>query len=151
VIKIAGRNFEKPKVTPNIITPHDVDAVLQYLPYFADPTNKFYEIDKGSFSEPSVINIEPFIYSQKVSEFITTLYHCNFIQEFDWTSYDETEKYKKHPILIGDADLEIIIKLLTTHVRADRFCSGHLASVLDNGYLLKILQRLAEIRKETSP
>lgn len=39
------------KVDPNIITPHGVDAVLQYLPYFANPNNKFYEIDKGSFSE----------------------------------------------------------------------------------------------------
>ncbi len=133
------------------VTIKDIDSVLQYLHYFADLNNKFYETDKGSFREPSVINIEPFIYSQKVSEFITALYHCNFIQEFDWTSWhDEAEKYQKHPRLIGDVDLETIIKLLTTHVRADRFCSGHLASVLDNGHLLKILERLAEIRKGLS-
>ena len=139
------------QLDPNKVTTQDVDSVLQYLPYFADPNNKFYEIDKGSFSEPGDINIEPFIYSQKVSEFSKALYHCNFIQEFDWTSwYDEAEKYQKQPNFIGDADLETIIKLLTTHMRADRFCSGHLASVLDNGHLLKILERLAEIRKGLS-
>jgi hypothetical protein len=140
------------KVEAKKVTTQDVDAVLQYLPYFADPSTKFYDIDKGSLGEPTVINIEPFIYSPKLSEFITTLYHCNFIQEFDWTLWhDEAEKYQKYPELISGADLEIIIKLLTTHVRADRFCTGHLASMLDNGHLLQILQRLAEIRKEVFP
>ena len=76
----------------------------------------------------------------------------NFIQEFDWTLWhDEAEKYQKYPELISGADLEIIIKLLTTHVRADRFCTGHLANMLDNGHLLQILQRLAEIKKEVFP
>jgi O-acetyl-ADP-ribose deacetylase len=140
------------KLDPNIITPHDVDEVLQYLSYFANPNNKFYEIDKSSFSNPDVINIEPYIYSHKVSEFITTLYRCNFIQEFDWSSWHhECEKYQKDPHLIGDINLETIIKLLTTHVRADRFVSGHLVSVIDDGHLLKILQRLAEIRRGLSP
>jgi hypothetical protein len=139
------------KVDPNIITPHDVDAVLQYLSYFANPNNKFYEIDESPLNMPNILNIEPYIYSEKVSEFIRTLYRCNFIQEFDWISSDECEKYQKDPHLIGDINLETIIKLLTTHVRADRFVSGHLVSVIDNGHLLKILQRLAEIRKEPSP
>ncbi|MFZ3135993.1 MAG: DUF6508 domain-containing protein [Thermodesulfovibrionales bacterium] len=140
------------KVDPNIITPHDVDAVLQYLTYFANPNNKFYEIDKSPLNIPNILTIEPYIYSHKVSEFITTLYRCNFIQEFDWTSWhDECEKYQKDPHLIGDINLETIIKLLTTHVRADRFVSGHLVSVIDDGHLLKILQRLAEIRRGLSP
>jgi len=127
-------------VDPNKITPHDVDAVVQYLPYFANPNNKFYEIDESPLSKSSVINIEPYIYSHKVSEFITTLSRCNFIQEFDWTSWDECEKYQKYPHLIGDINLETIIKLLTTHVRADRFCSGHLASArsIGSGFRLRI-------------
>jgi hypothetical protein len=131
------------------VTSQDIDAVLQYLPYFADPSKKFYETDKDSLSEPTEINIEPFIFSPIPSEFLTTLYRCNFIQEFDWTSWhDEAEKYQKYPDMLGGAELEIIIKLLTTHVRADKFCTGHLAQMLDNGHLLQILHRLAEIRKE---
>ena len=140
------------KLDPNIITPHDVDEVLQYLSYFANPNNKFYEIDESPLNMPNILNIEPYIYSEKVSEFITTLYRCNFIQEFDWSSWhDECEKYQKEPHLMSDINLEIIIKLLTTHMRADRFITGHLVSVIDNGHLLKILERLAEIKRELSP
>lgn len=139
------------EIYPNKITPFDIDIVLQYLPYFANPTNKFYEIDKNPLTKPIVINIDPFIYTHEVSEFITVLYRYNFIQEFDWISWDESEKYQKDPNLIDDINMETIIKLLTTHVRADRFISGHLASVIDSGHILKILQRLADIRKGLLP
>jgi hypothetical protein len=151
VKSVHGEILSNQEVDPNKITLHDVDAVLQYLTYFTNPNNKFYETDKSSLSKSSVINIEPYIYSHKVSEFITTLYSCNFIQEFDWISWDECEKYQKDPHLIGDINLETIIKLLTAHVRADRFITGHLVSVIDNGHLLKILQRLSEIRKGLLP
>jgi hypothetical protein len=42
-------------------------------------------------------------------------------------------------------------KLLTTHVRADRFVEGHLAGVLESGHMLAILRRLKDIRQQSWP
>lgn len=39
-------------------------------------------------------------------------------------------------------------KLLTTHVRKERFCSGHLAGMIENGHILALLKRLAAIRAD---
>jgi len=89
------------------------------------------------------------LFERHQQEFIKTLYACNFIQPFDWGSWqDEAAKYIDYPHLLDSAALETVIKLLTAHVRKERFCNGHLAWVISNGHLLKILKRLSEIRKK---
>lgn len=40
-------------------------------------------------------------------------------------------------------------KLLTAHVRADRFSEGHLASVLESRHITAMLRRLKRIREQT--
>ncbi|MFW5792247.1 MAG: DUF6508 domain-containing protein [Desulfohalobiaceae bacterium] len=52
------------------------------------------------------------------------------------------------PAFIAQADIDRIIRLLTTHIRADRFCDGHLLSVLENGSIVRILTRLEQITSE---
>jgi hypothetical protein len=42
-------------------------------------------------------------------------------------------------------------KLLTTHIRADRFIEGHLAGVLENGHIVAVLRRLRTIRDQMAP
>ena len=128
------------------ISASDLDAVIQFLPYFANPNNEFYETDRSSI-------LEPCLYSREVADFLHILFKRNLIcRQFDWTSWhDEAENYRNNPNLMDNADLDIVIKLLTTHVRADRFVGGHLADIIDSSHLLRILQRLAEIRKERFP
>jgi O-acetyl-ADP-ribose deacetylase len=52
------------------------------------------------------------------------------------------------PKAIAGADLLTLRKLLTAHVRGDRFTEGHLAAVLEKGHILAILKRLEQIRAE---
>lgn len=49
---------------------------------------------------------------------------------------------------IERADATTIQKLFTTHIRADRFCEGHLASLFENGFIVALLQRLKRIREK---
>ncbi len=46
---------------------------------------------------------------------------------------------------IEEADLLTIVKLLTSLIRGDRFCEGHLLSVMGDGTILRILNRLKQI------
>jgi len=118
----------------------DFNAVLEYLPYFKDKTNSFYTIEKGNF-------YDPFRYSSKVYQFLGVLHKHNFIVVFDHSGWQtEALKYIEDPELIESADILIIRKLLTLHVRKERFCSGHLAAAVDTGHLVKILERLEGLK-----
>jgi O-acetyl-ADP-ribose deacetylase len=118
----------------------DIDKILEYLPYFKDKTNSFYTIESENY-------FDPYSYSGRVNQFIDTLYKHNFIISYDYPSWQpEAIKYVEDPKLLESADLLTLQKLLTLHVRKERFCSGHLASVIDEGHLLKILERLKKLR-----
>jgi len=123
------------------IGPQQVDAVLEFLPAFESPGYKFGEwTDAGYFS-----------YSPEVDDLIRTLYEQNFLLPFDWTRWkEEAQRYRSGPGALETADLLTLRKLLTTHVRADRFVEGHLASVLETGHVTAVLRRLKQIRGQMS-
>jgi hypothetical protein len=54
-------------------------------------------------------------------------------------------KYVNDPDQIESADVEVLRKLLTTHVRQERFCEGYLAAMFENGHILALLRRLKQI------
>lgn len=118
----------------------DLDAALQYLPYFKDKNNSFYTIEKGNF-------YDPYKYSSEVYEFLDILYKHNFIIIFNHPKWQpEALKYIEDPELLKSADILTLRKLLTLHIRKERFCSGHLAAAVDTGHLVKILERLKVLK-----
>jgi len=118
----------------------DIDAALKYLPYFRDKTNPFYTIEKRNF-------YDPFRYSSEVNQFVDVLYKHNFIIVFDHPSWQaEAKKYIEDPKLLESADILTLRKLLTLHIRKERFCSGHLVAMIDTGHLVNILERLKKVK-----
>jgi len=47
-----------------------------------------------------------------------------------------------------DIDLSTAIRLLSLHLRADRFNDGHLMAVLQQGIIARILHQLARLGEE---
>ena len=118
----------------------NIDSILKYLPYFKNRSNKFYRIDKAQI-------MDPYIYDGKVHDFVRTIYKENFIIIFDYPRWQmQALKYFRNSKLLESADIITLRKLLTLHIRKDRFVSGHLADMIDSGHILKILKRLKEIR-----
>lgn len=70
-----------------------------------------------------------------------------FIQPFDWMNWREGEQLVDDPVLLRRANLQTLRKLLTAHVRADRFSEGHLAGTFESGHILMILKRMAEFHR----
>jgi hypothetical protein len=84
-----------------------------------------------------------FVYHPEVNDFVRTLYAQGILYVCDWKRWgEEAERYQSHPDLLKAADLLTLRKLLTLHVRADRFVEGHLASVLESGHITAILWRM---------
>ena len=87
----------------------------------------------------------------QIRDFIRALYgHHWILPGFDWAAWgnemnrtpDEWLEY------IPAAPLEDIRKLLTAHVRNDRFCEGHLAGVFESGEIAAIMRRVKALGDE---
>lgn len=89
----------------------------------------------------------PYInYTPDVFDFIKTHSANGFIQPFDWMNWQEEEQLMDRRTLLQKASLQTLRKLLTAHVRADRFSEGHLAAVFESGHITMIMTPMAEIQ-----
>ena len=125
------------------ISNKQIDAILQFLDVFEadDFVSGQWHSEKGSMPW--------FEQSEEVGRFVQALYDNGWIVSFDWTAWQkEAARYVESPELLISADLETIQKLLTTHVRKERFCEGHLAGMFRSGHVVAMLRRLREIRQE---
>jgi len=62
------------------------------------------------------------------------------------TVYREARRYMSDHLLVASANLETCIKPLTAQLPAERFCDGHLQSVLKSGHITAILRRLERLK-----
>ena len=129
------------------VTPSKIDALMPFL-------KKFEECGFADSTPRTDATIFPDIkFEDTVNRFTRALYQNDWIaSDFNWTKWQETaQRYVECRDMVGSADTLTIQKLLTTHVRKDRFCEGHLASLIKNGHILGLLLRLKELRLEMNP
>jgi ADP-ribosyl-[dinitrogen reductase] hydrolase len=120
-----------------------IDAVLRYLPLF----------EREGFSpgewQTQEGQLPYFASSPEVDAFVQTVYEHGILCAFDWMAWqDEAQQYRSEPGSLAQADLLTVRKLLTLHVRADRFVEGHLARAFEKGEVVAILRRLKHLREE---
>lgn len=127
-------------------TTQQIDAILQFLPVFQREDFSVGEWHGGNHADGVVT--PPYLRSSDaMSEFHRALYDHNWVVSFDWPSWQvEARRLHEAADALKKADLETIRKLLTTHIRKERFCEGHLLAVYESGHLAAILERLAVIR-----
>lgn len=114
------------------ITELEKKEILEFLPYFKNYQN-IKESDLSFLS-----------YSSEIHDFIISLYKNNFVQVFDWMSWQDSFKtYVDFPERIDS--IEIIVRILTTIIRSERFNDGSLGSYIHSGIIFKILQKVEEL------
>lgn len=123
-----------------------IDKILSFLPIFEKEDYEFGEVARGK-SEDGTPYLPWVEYSEEVSAFRHALYHEGFIYSFDWSKWQkEAQRYCSDKETLKGADLRTIKKLLTTHIRKERFCEGHLLEMIESGHIVDLLKRLEEIR-----
>lgn len=125
---------------PNI---YNIDNLLEYLPYFKNRENHFFEL----INKPPQL---PFYsYSEMVMIFYKSLHEENMIHMFNWSKWStEAKRYFNDHSILKKADLTTIQKLFTTIIRADRFSESLLGNMIEDGVILNLLVRLDQIREE---
>ncbi len=124
---------------PPEISKANINAILKYISIFEAEGFELGEMiaDRG---------FPHYYYNDEVLNFVQDLYDNNIIYSFDWPAWqEEAERLHNDPEALASADLETLRKLLTVHVRKDRFSEGHLAAVIRDGHVLAILKTLEEL------
>jgi len=142
-------NKLKATILKGPISAANIDAVTKFLPDLLALTHS--EISKGPSAtrdKDGALVLDLHVqYHPVIEKVIEALYQNHLIQAFDWGGWqDQARRYYHHPSLIQKASLETCVRLLTTHVRKDRFCSGHFGDMIRSEHIQKILARLKEIR-----
>ena len=124
------------------ITNNQIDAILPFLDRF-----KADGFTVGTWNNPTD-QMPWFSFDEAVSEFQQVLYENGWIaSSFEWPDWQETaQEFVETPAKIEAADTRTIQKLLTTHIRKERFCEGHLAAMFENRHIMALLLRLKQIR-----
>lgn len=67
-----------------------------------------------------------------------------FIEMFDWQAWLETigNEHLKSIEYLEKSDLETLRKLMTAHLRIERFAAGHLQGLFASGYMHAFILRL---------
>jgi hypothetical protein len=126
-----------------------IAAIVKFLPRFEriSPDNFAWIIRSpdGTEEGPLVGRLE---YHLEVHKFMKACYKNGLVLGFDWGAWSqEALRYMNDPQLVRTASLTTCLKLLTAHLRAERFCDGHLQEVLQSGHISAILRRLKQFAK----
>jgi hypothetical protein len=126
-----------------LITTTQIDAILSFLDTFEAEGFRASELVSKASQMPWTN------YCDDVNAFTQSLYDNGWVVPFDWGEWQGiAEQFVDNPEKLKRADLETIQKLLTTHVRKDRFCEGHLDAMFKNGHIVDLLHRLKVVRGE---
>lgn len=126
----------------------DMDALLRFLPIFESRHFSFGKVVPCKKTAPREFTAAYADLCPEAVEFEQALYDHSWVIGFDWGAWSqEARSYELDPEKVKRADLLTLRKLLTSHVRADRFCEGYFLRVLQSGLTTAILRRIAELRQ----
>ncbi len=89
----------------------------------------------------------PFVvYAPEAERLIRAIYdHHLIVFGFDWTSWQDDAQRFLDPGVVHTASLDDVRRLLTLHVRQDRFVEGHFAEMISRGHVAVLLRRLGKL------
>lgn len=132
-------------------TRDDMLAVCTFARRFNDPDLVAGEWISSAQREDGVLQIGYWLPSEDVARWQTALYEHHIVLPFDWAEsrwMRQMRRYSEDPGQLKRARLQTIRKVLTTLVRAERFCEGSLARTFQQGVPQAATRRLAALSAE---
>ena len=121
-------------------TAEDYQWLFTFIEKFEEPgvvlRNPFEEDEEG-FDEPDE--------SDLLRKFIRGVHERNIIIDFDWVEWKDTVPFFENPELVKNISMTDCRKMLTAHVRANRFVGGYLAYSIEAGEVTSILRRMRDL------
>ena len=123
------------------------DALLE-IARLAEPLEHepVAELASSDPSDGGPISMPIMIYGETIEKLVKLAYEHDLVVSFDWTEWQsQAEELINDPVKLAGADLVMVQRLMTLHVRKERFCEGHLSEMHASGHLVALLRRIGEI------
>lgn len=131
------------------LTKKNIEVILNYIPYFEDKSQNFFDIIKPKKEEGRIVDYLYITYSTKFKEFYRVLHEQGFVTNFNWLdSSEESDDISYYYDILEDADILTLRRLFTMIVRHDKHNEGFFADVIDSGLLLTMLYKLKTLNEE---
>jgi hypothetical protein len=142
--------MDEPRINAPVLSA-DIEAILTFLPKLEEllPANIWKKETESSVEGDEVVASEYRQYNSVVVAFEEALYRHGFIRDFDWPKWmPDAQRIFDNPALLQRARMSTCVRLLTLHVRNERFCDGHLGAMLDAGHITEILRRMSYLASQ---
>jgi hypothetical protein len=152
---MARRSEEAASFDAGLIQPESIDKVVSFIPVLSSiPAEAIARWPEAKKKDDGGLvlggGLEPH-YHPSVIALMKAFQENHFIHPFDWPRWQSTAvKIFNEPSRLSKARLETCVKLITLHVRKDRFVGGHFGEMVRCGHIAAILHRLAQLRKSPS-
>ncbi len=101
-----------------------------------------------TFERPDYPFAREFGWPSEVDEYHRAIYDAGFIFQFDWGAWHaEAERFFGDPAALVGADEAVLRRLLTFHIRKERFVEDHILEILRSGHVAAVLRRAGELRR----
>lgn len=104
--------------------------------------------DSPSAIDNGIIVLGTTTLSDDGERFYKMLYNYGWVRMFDWAEWRSTElgtRLMQDPDAIATANEDDLMRVLTTCVRADRFCDGYLADAFKAGLIGRVVARAEQL------
>ncbi len=136
-------------MTKRLPTTQEIEELVSFLPQlYAEGFTPIKKWSGGNENRDGAVSMPWPEYEKPVEEFFKVASgEC-------WIDHNyhpaETGRMLQDEEAVQTADLAQIKAMLTFCVRGERFCDGHWGSMIRNGHVRRLLQRLAEIARENT-
>ena len=131
-------------MTDREITGERIDVLLRFLPLLLQEGRHFSKIPPQEYTDDGTLIMVHPIYDDDVARFFHEA-SASWWSDYHYLAHPAHKKLNDFEF-IGRASMDEIRTLLTTCVRGERFCDGFWENVLHSGTVLRILERLQELR-----
>ena len=120
------------------VDPKNLAILLDFIPVFEDPA--FCPGRTIPLDENELPDID---FMKGVSRFMDACYKNGFVVRFDWEAWESLgQGFVQSPDSLAGADMAVLRRLLTWHIRQNRFARNHVATMIASGHILAILKCL---------
>lgn len=122
------------------------DGVLEELLSYRDAVlNVTKSADLNSNDGANIMDDRTFI------GFLDALNYTGFVESFDYLSWSQERNaqiasIKEVAAEVKNADLEELRKLVTMHIRIERFSEGHIQKLYEEGFFHRLFEKLDELK-----
>lgn len=118
----------------------DLGPLFDMIPRIEN-TESFTFIRPEAFTSHAV-EFPIFTENEIIDQFSKCAYELKLVLPFDWMHWEEGRAFLEEEKSFDGLDIVTLCKLVSAILRNDRFCEGYLASMFENGKILKIMHAM---------